>query len=149
MRDCLEFIARVQNCFDNNADNFVKFHNLAVDAANRVYTKYSKEEANNMLREQFNAILGIDFKSATDMKRRQAWRDHGRETYSIIEDSLLDRMNSGWNAKNAFFMNYVEEINLAEGDKNQFYVKDNSLLTVSKFANDHHDILFSHSVRVA
>ena len=107
MREFLEFSARVQNCFENNAENMKDFHNVALDTANRVYTKYSKEEANNMLREQFNAILGIDFKSASDMKRRQAWRDHGKELYSIIEDVLVDRMNSGWNAKNAFFMNYV------------------------------------------
>ena len=149
MKEFLQFSSRVQSCFENKEENLVKFHNMALDTANRVYTTYSREEANNMLREQFNAILGIDFKSASDMKRRQAWRDHGKELYSIIEDVLVDRMNSGWTAANAFFMNYVEEVNLAEGDKNQFYVKDDSLLAVSKWAGDHHDIDLWYSIRIA
>ena len=49
-------------------------------------------------------------------------------------------MNSGFNTSNARFMEYVEEVNIADGDANEFYVEDNSLLTVSRFANNHHDI---------
>lgn len=141
MRDFARFSARVQESFGNKAENAREFHNLIMDASNRTYSKFSAEETQNMLREQFNAILGIDFKSATDMQRRQAWRDHGKELYSIIEDVIADRMVSGWTGNNAFFEAYVDDINLAEGDKNQFYVRDNSLLTVSKYAGDHHDIV--------
>ena len=50
-------------------------------------------------------------------------------------------MNSGFNTSNARFMEYVEEVNIADGDANEFYVEDNSLLTVSRFANNHHDII--------
>ena len=74
------------------------------------------------------------------MKRRQAWREHNKEIASLIEDVVVDKMNSGWSAANAKFMEYVREINLADGDKNEIYVEDNSLLQVSKFAGNHHDI---------
>ena len=141
MREFIRFSQRVQDCFENKAENAIEFHNLVMDASNRIFTKFNREETQNTLREQFNAILGIDFKSATDMKRRQAWRDHGKELYSVIEDVLADRMNDGWNSTNSFFEEYVDERNLADGDTAQLYVPDTSLLVVSKWAQDHHDIL--------
>ena len=60
-------------------------------------------------------------------------------------------MNSGWNSGNARFMDLVQEINIANGDQNEFYVEDNSLLQVSRFAGNHHDVrsLYGNSVRVA
>ena len=149
MRDFVMFSANVQNAFENKEENLKNFVIMATDAANRVYTKFSKEDTEKAIRAQFNTILGIDFKSATDMKRRQAMRAHQAEYCALIEDIIVDRMNSGWNTANAAFMQYVEEKNLAEGDKNEFYVKSNALLQVSKYAGDHHDILLSHSIRVA
>ena len=148
MRDITCFSANTVAKFDNNYDNILQFNELMLNASRGNYGKYSKEEADKILRNQFNDILGIDFKTATPMKRRQAWRDHGREVASLIEDVILDKMVSGWNAANARFMEYVEEINIADGDKNEFYVEDNSLLQVSKFAGNHHDIN-SYSVRIA
>lgn len=148
MRDITCFSANTVAQFENNYDNMLQFNELALNASHDVFDKYSKEETSTIIRNQFNKILGIDFKTATPMKRRQAWRDHGREVASLIEDVILDKMVSGWNAANARFMEYVEEINIADGDKNEFYVEDNSLLQVSKFAGNHHDIN-SYSVRIA
>lgn len=148
MRDITCFSTNVVTNFDNNYDNMLQFNEVILDASHNVYEKYSKEETNTIIRNQFNRIMGIDFKTATPMKRRQAWRDHGRELASLIEDVILDKMQSGWNAANARFMEYVEEVNIADGDKNEFYVEDNSLLQVSKFAGNHHDVNL-YSVRVA
>lgn len=141
MRDITCFSTNVVTNFDNNYDNMLQFNEVILDASHNVYEKYSKEETNTIIRNQFNRIMGIDFKTATPMKRRQAWRDHGRELASLIEDVILDKMQSGWNAANARFMEYVEEVNIADGDKNEFYVEDNSLLQVSKFAGNHHDVV--------
>lgn len=148
MRDITCFSNNVIAQFDNNYDNMLQFNEVILDASHEVFDKYSKEETNTIIRNQFNRIMGIDFKLATPMKRRQAWRDHGRELASLIEDVVLDKMQSGWNAANARFMEYVEEVNIADGDKNEFYVADNSLLQVSRFAGDHHDVNL-YSVRVA
>lgn len=140
MRDITCFSMNTVAKFDNNYDNMLEFNSLALDASHNVYSKYSKEETDVILRNQFDAIMNIDFKNATKMKRRQAWRDHGKEIASLIEDVMVDKMNSGWNEANARFMEFVEDRNLADGDMNEFYVEDNSLLTVSKFAGNHHDI---------
>lgn len=141
MKDITCFSANVLAQFDNKYDNILEFNSLMMDASNGIYEKYSKEDTQTILRNQFDKIMGINFKSATNMKRRQAWRDHNKEIASLIEDVIADKMNSGWNSANARFMEYVDERNIAEGDANEFYVEDNSLLTVSKFAGNHHDLL--------
>ena len=141
MKDITCFSANVLAQFDNKYDNILEFNSLMMDASNGIYEKYSKEDTQTILRNQFDKIMGINFKSATNMKRRQAWRDHNKEIATLIEDVVVDRMNSGWNGANARFMEYVEEININNGDANEFYVEDNSLLTVSKFAGSHHDVV--------
>lgn len=141
MRDITCFSANTVAQFDNNYDNMLQFNEVVMNTANGVFDKYSKEESNTILRNQFNKILGIDFKNANPMQRRQAWRKNGVEIYSLIEDVIVDRMNSGWNAANARFMELVEERNLALDDQNEFYVEDNSLFVVSRFAGNHNDII--------
>ena len=141
MRDITCFSTNVVAQFENNYDNMLKFNDVLMDAAHRVYSEYTKEETDKIIRTQFDRIMGIDFKNATAMKRRQAWRDHGKEMASLIEDVIVDKMNSGWTAANAKFMEFVEEVNIANGDVNEFYVEDNSLLQVSKFAGNHHDVI--------
>lgn len=141
MRDITCFSANTVAQFENNYDNMLQFNNVLLDASHGVYTNYTKEETDTIIRAQFDKIMGIDFKNATPMKRRQAWRDHGKELATLIEDVILDKMVSGWNAANARFMEYVEEVNIANGDVNEFYVEDNSLLQVSKFAGNHHDVI--------
>lgn len=141
MKDITCFSANTLAQFDNNYDNMLTFNSLMMDASNNVYEKYSKEDTQTILRNQFDKVLGINFKTASKMERRQAWRDHNKEIATLIEDVIVDKMNSGFNTSNARFMEYVEEINIADGNENQFFVEDNSLLTVSKFAGDHHDIV--------
>lgn len=141
MRDITCFSANTVAKFDNNYDNMLQFNALMLDASHGEYGKYSKNEVDTMIRNQFNNILGIDFKTAKPMKRRQAFRAHKNEIYALIEEVLVDKMVSGWNDTNSRFMEYVETKNLAEDDENEFYVADNSLLQVSKFAGNHHDIV--------
>ncbi len=140
MRDITCFSANVLAQFDNNYDNVKEFNSLMMDASHSVYSKYSKDETDTIFRNQFDRIFGINFKEATPMKRRQAWRDHQKEVATLFEDVLVDKMTSGWDASNARFMQFVQDVNLADGDANEFFVNDNSLLTVSKFAGDHHDV---------
>ena len=70
MKDITTFSAHVVANFDNNYDNMLAFNDLQMDAANRNYTKYSANETGEILRNQYNKILGIDFKNATRMQRR-------------------------------------------------------------------------------
>lgn len=141
MRDIMYFSADVAAKFDNKNENLLKFNEVMLDTANGVHTTYSKEDANAMIREQFNQVLGINFKEATDKERRQALRRNRVEVAQLMEDVLIDKQNSGWNEANAKFMQFVDQKNIGQGDQNEFVVKDNSLLVVSKFAGDHHDIV--------
>ncbi len=149
MRLLKTFSANVMEKFEGKIENVIAFEDMMDQAANRDYSNYTREEMNDAIRKQFNAIMGIDYKTASRMERRQARRLHAPEIYSLVERVLVDRMTSGWNANNAFFMDYVEQINIADGDQNLFWVTDDSLLTVSKFAGNHHDVNLSNSVRVA
>lgn len=147
MKDITCFSANVLAQFDNKYENIVDFSSLAMDASHGVYEKYSKEDTQTVLRNGFDKVLGINFKAASPMQRRQAWRNHNKEIATLIEDVVVDKMVSGIPA-DAGFMEYVEDVNINDGDQNQFYVEDNSLLVVSRFAGNHHDV-DSNSVRVA
>lgn len=140
-RNFLDFSNSVQNSFENKSENMDKFILLMKNASQRIYDKYSEKETQNMIREQFNQILGIDYASASKMERRQARRLHAPSIYTLIETVVADKMNSGWTKANAQFLRYVEDVNLSETDQAMFYVKDPSLLTVSKYAGNHHDIV--------
>lgn len=141
----LNFNSNITSAFETQ-ENVVAFNQLLIDTANNCVKNYTVEQANKVIRDKFNQILGLATGfSAKDF--RQAWRAHRPEVYNIIEDTILDKLVTGW-PDDPFFMNYVEQKNLALGDKNEFYVEDNSLLQVSKFAGNHHDINL-YSVRVA
>ena len=140
MRDITCFSANVVNCFDNNYENMVVFNDLMMNASNGIYDKYSKAETNEIIRNQFNRILGIDFKAANRTQRRQAWRAHSTELFSVIENVLIDKMVSGWDSTNSYFMDFVDDRNIARGDINQFYINSTGLLQVSIWAGNHHDV---------
>ena len=141
MKDITCFSTNVIAKFDNNYENMLVFNDLQMDAANRNFTKYSASETGEIIRNQYNKILGVDFKNATRMQRRQAWRAHGLEICSVIENVLADKMVSGWDSTNARFMDLVEDVNIARGDMNYFTVNETALLQVSKWAGSHHDIV--------
>ena len=142
MKDITCFSSNVVAKFDNNYNNMLVFNELMMNASNGIYNDYSKQETSEIIRKQFNNVLGIDYKNANRMERRQAWRQHGLEICSIIENVLADKMVSGWDSQNSsFFMDLVDDVNIARGDINFFTVKsNNALLQVSKWASGHHDI---------
>lgn len=146
MREITYFSNNTVAQFENNYDNMLEFNSLMLDASHRVYEKYSEKETDKIIRNQFNRIMGVaDYKALTPMKRRQLWRDHSKEIASLIEDVVLDKMVSGWDSTNAKFMEFVDDRNIANGDKNEFFVEDNSLLQVSKFAGNHHDVNITYT----
>lgn len=129
--------------FENEA-NYMDFQKLMQSASRRVEfvaanATYSVAQANEMIRAQMNKIFGLDYKNSNRRDRRRAYENHKHELFALIEDTILDRMNSGW-GDNPFFTEWVQYRNLMDGDKNEFYVPDTSLLQVSKFAGNHHDL---------
>lgn len=116
-----------------------EFTKLLIDTAAGSVQKYSSEDANTAIRKQFAEILHINEGEKSPSVIRRALRKYKADFYTLIEETVEDRMVSGW-GDNPFFKQFVDERNLAMGDKNVFYVPDKSILTVSKFAGGHHDL---------
>lgn len=134
----MNFAANVQAVFNNDANDFVAFSQLLTDVA-RGTQAVSKEEANAKIVEVFQSVLGID-KNSRPADVRRAVRRNQALVFDIIEETVQDLLVTGW-GNDPFFQKYVDQRNLALGDKNEFYSEDDSVLSVMKVAGNHHDII--------
>lgn len=146
MKNLMTFNTTVQNAFDNENANLVCFSELLLDAARGEVKEYSAKDANKKIVEKFRAALGIE---PTDRPQhvKRAIRANKDLVFTLIEETIEEMIISGW-MENPFFMQFVETKNLALGDENDFYVEDDSILSVSKVSGNHHNIVLSNSVRV-
>ena len=135
MSKFMNFSTKVQNAFNNDANDFVAFSQLLTDTA-RGNHKVSKEEANAKITEVFQNVLGIT-KESRPADVRRALRRNQAVVFDIIEETVEDLLVSN----DPFMMKYVDQRNLALGDKNEFYVEDDSVLSVMKLSGNHHDII--------
>lgn len=100
--------------------------------------KVSTDEANNKIREIMFEILGVN-NEAKPKEMRRAIRRHKDEIFEVIEETVENLLVSGWGA-NPFFNEFVEIRNMNDGDTNEFYVPDESVLSVSELSGNHHQI---------
>ena len=138
MNKFMNFSASVQAVFNNDANDFVAFSKLLTDVA-LGKQEVSKAEANKKIVEVFQGVLGIDSNSKPADVRR-ALRRNQTLVYDIIEETVQDLLVTGW-GNDPFFQKYVDQRNLALGDKNEFYAEDDSILSIMKIAGNHHDII--------
>lgn len=121
-----------------------EFSQLMFDTAKGI-EKVEKEDANQKIREIMFQVLGVN--EGCDRKTlRKAIRRHKLDIYEVIEETVENLLVSGW-GENPFFNDYVEIKSHNDGDTNEFYTKDEVILTVSELSGNHHDI--NYSVRVA
>lgn len=115
MNKFMNFAANVQAVFNNDANDFMAFSKLLTDVALGKQA-VSKEEANQKIVEVFQGVLGIDkFSKPSDV--RKALRRNQTLVYDIIEETVQDLLVTGW-GNDPFFQKYVDQRNLALGDKN-------------------------------
>lgn len=138
MNKFMNFAANVQSVFNNDANDFMAFSQLLTDTA-RGTQAVSKEEANAKIVEVFQNVLGID-KNSRPGDVRRAIRRNQALVFDIIEETVQNLLVSGW-GNDPFFQKYVDQRNLALGDKNEFYSSDESILSVMRVAGNHHDII--------
>lgn len=138
MNKFMNFAANVQNVFNNDANDFMAFSQLLTDTALGKQA-VSKEEANAKIVEVFQNVLGVD-KNSRPGEVRKAIRRNQALVFDIIEETVQNLLVSGW-GNDPFFQKYVDQRNLALGDKNEFYSEDESILSVMKLAGGHHDIV--------
>ena len=139
MVNFMRFDSTVRSAFNDDATQFANFQKLLVDAARKNVQEYSEQEANAKIVEKFRAALGIDANDRAPQVRR-AIRANQALVFSIIEETVEEMIMTGW-TNNPFFMEYVETKNLALGDTNDFYVGDDSILSVSKVSGNHHNMI--------
>lgn len=58
--------------------------------------------------------------------------------FEVIEDTIEDSLIQGWKT-DSFFMEWVEFKNHADGDINEFYVDEETIVTVHRVSGGHHD----------
>lgn len=139
MTKFMRFDTTTRNAFDNDEATYANFEKLLVDSARKQVKEYSTEEANAKIVEKFREALGID-KDARTPQVRRAIRNNQNLVFTIIEETVEEMIRTGWD-NNPFFMEYAEIKNLALGDTNDFYVEDDSILSVSKISGNHHNIV--------
>lgn len=105
---------------------------LGTDIVNgTVNTSFASEDGKTNMEALYAGLVEINGGEKLDYKRLQAGRVNG--LFEIIETILSNTVNNGL-AENEFFQRFVDYRNLAEGDENDFFVPDNSLLIVSDMA---------------
>lgn len=138
MNKFMNFSANVQTVFNNDANDFMAFSKLLTDVA-LGKQEVSKEEANKKIVEVFQGVLGIDQNSRPGDVRKAIRRNQAL-IFDIIEETVQSLLVTGW-GNDPFFQKYVDQRNLALGDKNEFYTEDDSILSVMRVAGNHHDII--------
>ena len=145
MAKFMNFDLNIKNAFDNDEENYMSFNKLMLDAAQGNLDGVTPRQANDKIVEMFRNVIGVDEKS-TKAEVRKAIRRNQVAVFEIIEEVINDMLVSGWE-QNPFFREYVDVRNLALGDTNEFYVPDNSVLSVMKVSGNNHDIFLMISVR--
>lgn len=138
MNKFMSFSANVQKQFKDDVNNFTAFSQLLTDTA-RGTQAVSKAEANAKIVEVFQGVLGID-KNSRPAEVRRALRRNQAVVFDIIEETIENLLVSGW-GNDPFFTKWVDQRNLALGDKNEFRTDDDSILSVMKVSGSHRDII--------
>ncbi len=100
---------------------------LCIDTARGNVSNYSVKEGNEVIRQAFVDLMG------TSTPSYRQFRENKNAIFAIIEETLEVLVNEGLE-NNPFFQEFVEYKDVAFGDKNEFYVEDQSVLVVSEVA---------------
>lgn len=138
-----ENLTRVFSKPENDYEGFKQFlydythHKAIYDADGNVVTP---DQANAKINAVCFDILGFaegEKPSKRDIKR--AMRKNGIELMEVIEDAIDWKVATGFE-ENEFFNDFVEMKNIAQGDRNEFWVDKDVILTVAHVAGSAHDL---------
>ena len=125
----------------------VAVKNLLFDAANgieifdtennRVMTK---SEVDDKIKELCFQYTGLNDKSTDKQIKRALKSESAREFFAVIEEMIEIKVTEGLRGLD-IFNKYVEEINLTDGDTNEFWVEKETYLQVEKVSGSHHDLI--------
>lgn len=141
MNKFMNFDAYVQSVFENDENKFNGFMELLNDATvgMGVVEGFTKKEVNDKIVSRFRALIGCDEKSSAK-EIRKAIRRNKDLIFDLLEEVVDNLLVSGWQ-NDPFMMKFLDQRNLALGDKNEFYTEDDSMISVMKVSGNHHDII--------
>ena len=100
----------------------------------------SKAECNEAIKKVCFEVLGLNEKSTDKEIKRALKKDSAMELFEVIEEIVDVKIAYGL-GESEFFNQFVETRNMADGDRNEFWVDDDIMLTVAKVSGDHHDLV--------
>lgn len=104
---------------------------LGVDHINHVpVTGFSDSDRNTAIRNKFLELMG------TDKYDPQYYNSYAPQVYAIIRETLQQTIANGEANEDAFYQNFVEEKNIAWGDKAEFEISNDSYLTVGEISGN-------------
>jgi len=74
------------------------------------------------------------------VRLRELKSEKGVELFQVIEEILDEKITTGWK-DDEFFDQFVEYVNLADGDKNEFWTQKDIILNLEKVSGSHHDLI--------
>lgn len=138
------FSQHVLNVFANHKTTYEQISQLMKDVAlgREIYDEatgrvITKSEANEKIHAFSCEVLGIT-KDMSKKEMRRALRDHGREWFDIIEDTVDEYISVGFDG-NEWFNDLVESKNIAYGDRQDFIADKDTVLAIAKMGESHHD----------
>lgn len=129
----------IQSTFEESS-KYANFQKLCVDTYRKNPVGITLAEANDKIREKIRMMAGLT-EDATPKQIKKAFRKTAvkEAVFEIIEDVIEDTLITGWTSS-PVFEKYVETKSLALGQKNSFYVKDETIITVAEIADGHHNL---------
>lgn len=124
-----------------------EYRNLLFDAADGVEIfdvdldrAMTKKEVNDKIKEICFKKTGLNEKSTDKQIKRAIESESGKDFFAVIEELIDIKVTEGLRGVD-IFNKYVEEINLADGDKNEFWVEKETYLEVERVSGSHHDLI--------
>ncbi len=132
----------LKTIFDRHKDeySYESMRNLMTDRLNNnLEDGVTNEKAEKAIRGFVMEVFGLT-KDQLDSQKymRRAIRHNSERFFEVMEDVLEDRLVQGWN-NDPFFMQFVEQRNVADGDSLEFYTEEEVRLAVHRVSGDHHD----------
>lgn len=135
-------------------DKYENFRKLCYDLnhGNEIYEydedgnahKLTKREASKAVRKVLMEIAELDENTVKSAKlRKRKLKAHRDEIFEVIEEDIDFKVETGFD-EDEWFDEFVEKKNLALGDDEEFWTKNDIMLTVAKVSRGQHDLTMQH-----
>lgn len=106
--------------------------------------KISKKEANKAVRRILMEVCDLSEEDLKSPKRRKrAIAAHHNELFEIIESDIDFKVETAFR-ESEWFNAFVDMRNIALGDSEEFWSKENIMLVVAEISGAHHDLTLQH-----